>query len=122
ISSSYCLVRCSFVFYSFFFFTDSSTSDIYTLSLHDLFRSCNCAMCFYPSILGFICRQMFLVEILAIFKTPCKGKSATSVVKFGRSEEHTSELQSPYDIVCRLLLEKKKNTQVCIETIYCQLY
>src|SRR5207248_8291741 len=30
---------------------------------------------------------------------------------FSRSEEHTSELQSPYDIVCRLLLEKKKNTQ-----------
>src|SRR5207248_9508397 len=28
----------------------------------------------------------------------------------GRSEEHTSELQSPYDLVCRLLLEKKKNT------------
>src|SRR5437867_6541422 len=28
---------------------------------------------------------------------------------FGRSEEHTSELQSPYDLVCRLLLEKKKN-------------
>src|SRR5207248_3574858 len=27
----------------------------------------------------------------------------------GRSEEHTSELQSPYDLVCRLLLEKKKN-------------
>src|SRR5437867_4096036 len=26
-----------------------------------------------------------------------------------RSEEHTSELQSPYDLVCRLLLEKKKN-------------
>src|SRR5207248_10538028 len=28
----------------------------------------------------------------------------------GRSEEHTSELQSPYDLVCRLLLEKKKTT------------
>src|SRR5437867_8461904 len=33
----------------------------------------------------------------------------TSVIAFGlRSEEHTSELQSPYDLVCRLLLEKKK--------------
>src|SRR5437867_467296 len=40
----------------------------------------------------------------------CKGPSSTSF----RSEEHTSELQSPYDLVCRLLLEKKKkklNTQ-----------
>src|SRR5437867_10087773 len=31
--------------------------------------------------------------------------------KFGRSEEHTSELQSPYDLVCRLLLEKKKKVK-----------
>src|SRR5207248_11425787 len=30
----------------------------------------------------------------------------------GRSEEHTSELQSPYDLVCRLLLEKKKITKL----------
>src|SRR5207248_8705611 len=34
--------------------------------------------------------------------------SAFSAVKIERSEEHTSELQSPYDLVCRLLLEKKK--------------
>src|SRR5207248_10554551 len=34
----------------------------------------------------------------------------------GRSEEHTSELQSPYDLVCRLLLEKKKKKQTNINT------
>src|SRR5207248_7745866 len=34
-----------------------------------------------------------------------------------RSEEHTSELQSPYDLVCRLLLEKKKNTRTIKENI-----
>src|SRR6266516_5056914 len=34
-----------------------------------------------------------------------------------RSEEHTSELQSPYDLVCRLLLEKKKNKSTTISTI-----
>src|SRR2546426_8256992 len=33
---------------------------------------------------------------------------------FTRSEEHTSELQSPCNLVCRLLLEKKKNTKMCI--------
>src|SRR5437867_189405 len=33
------------------------------------------------------------------------------ITRVGRSEEHTSELQSPYDLVCRLLLEKKKKTQ-----------
>src|SRR5437867_9323456 len=34
-----------------------------------------------------------------------------SSLDYARSEEHTSELQSPYDLVCRLLLEKKKNEQ-----------
>src|SRR5437867_8168300 len=34
-----------------------------------------------------------------------------SLLQLRRSEEHTSELQSPYDLVCRLLLEKKNNTQ-----------
>src|SRR2546428_1445663 len=36
-----------------------------------------------------------------------------------RSEEHTSELQSRSDIVCRLLLEKKTNTRMCLEPIVC---
>src|SRR5437867_6891302 len=35
----------------------------------------------------------------------------TNPLRGSRSEEHTSELQSPYDLVCRLLLEKKKKTQ-----------
>src|SRR5258708_19561372 len=43
--------------------------------------------------------------------------SAIGVV--GRSEEHTSELQSPDHLVCRLLLEKKKKTNICSEFIYC---
>src|SRR5437773_4005223 len=37
------------------------------------------------------------------------GSTSRSRVPFGRSEEHTSELQSHHDLVCRLLLEKKKN-------------
>src|SRR5271168_5628101 len=73
----------------FFFFNDTATTEIYTLSLHDALpislasrrstRKQNCVVCD-------LCIQM-------------------------RSEEHTSELQSPYDLVCRLLLEKKKNEQ-----------
>src|SRR5437867_5933701 len=39
-----------------------------------------------------------------------KDEQQWSPVVFFRSEEHTSELQSPYDLVCRLLLEKKKNS------------
>src|SRR5699024_11495508 len=38
------------------------------------------------------------------------GKKDFKVLDLGRSEEHTSELQSRFDLVCRLLLEKKKNT------------
>src|SRR5258708_24633221 len=39
-----------------------------------------------------------------------RGQDCTLAQKRGRSEEHTSELQSPDHLVCRLLLEKKKNT------------
>src|SRR5437867_8388043 len=41
------------------------------------------------------------------------GFRARSELRSMRSEEHTSELQSPYDLVCRLLLEKKKPTSLC---------
>src|SRR2546426_2922964 len=40
------------------------------------------------------------------------GVTTRQMVSFTRSEEHTSELQSPCNLVCRLLLEKKKNTKV----------
>src|SRR5437867_5683831 len=40
--------------------------------------------------------------------SPMEGSTSARVAPSTRSEEHTSELQSPYDIVCRLLLEKKK--------------
>src|SRR5207248_6219848 len=40
-----------------------------------------------------------------------KQRTTCAMASTSRSEEHTSELQSPYDLVCRLLLEKKKNKQ-----------
>src|SRR5438094_7134077 len=43
---------------------------------------------------------------LSLFSGHCRWAATTPIEK--RSEEHTSELQSPYDLVCRLLLEKKK--------------
>src|SRR5271168_5624230 len=73
----------------FFFFNDTATTEIYTLSLHDALP-----ICIQHSV-G--CCSLWRVSGLA-------GLIAS------RSEEHTSELQSPYDIVCRLLLEKKKKT------------
>src|SRR5256885_10089525 len=74
----------------FFFFNDTATTEIYTLSLHDALPiSCWPAR---PST-----------------RPPSTGSTPTAG---GRSEEHTSELQSPCNLVCRLLLEKKKNQTV----------
>src|SRR2546421_8879686 len=86
----------SFFFSSFFFFNDTATTEIYTLSLHDALP--------ISSLFG---RGMF--ESFAAAPT-----EVNSAVAYGRawrpwrSEEHTSELQSRSDLVCRLLLEKKK--------------
>src|SRR5215813_15589961 len=74
----------SFLF--FFFFNDTATTEIYTLSLHDALP----------------------------ISTPASWKRSWSAAMPGapvwRSEEHTSELQSRPHLVCRLLLEKKKQT------------
>src|SRR5256885_11032301 len=70
----------------FFFFNDTATTEIYTLSLHD-------ALPIYGA------RQHHRAGVHAPDRRTGQD---------GRSEEHTSELQSPCNLVCRLLLEKKK--------------
>src|SRR5437016_9883959 len=80
---------------SFFFFNDTATTEIYTLSLHDALP-----------ISGLLSRRGFLG-----LRAPaaCAGRQGQGVLrKLQRSEEHTSELQSLTNLVCRLLLEKKK--------------
>src|SRR5690348_18506761 len=77
----------SSLFY-FFFFNDTATTEIYTLSLHD-------ALPIYRAADG-------PKKPLVVARLGAVGVHA------GRSEEHTSELQSPVHLVCRLLLEKKK--------------
>src|SRR6266705_6389093 len=72
--------------FSFFFFNDTATTEIYTLSLHDALPISTRSWCTPPA-------------------TYSSGSPTTDAA---RSEEHTSELQSPYDLVCRLLLDKKK--------------
>src|SRR5258708_29143211 len=84
----------------FFFFNDTATTEIYTLSLHDALPIWS------VSGAGSCAKQesAVLADVLGpspIF--PARRKN--------RSEEHTSELQSPDHLVCRLLLEKKKNTR-----------
>src|SRR2546430_13457446 len=72
--------------FSFFFFNDTATTEIYTLSLHDALP-----------ILREVSRPRWAGD----------GRRAAPVGP-QRSEEHTSELQSQSNLVCRLLLEKKK--------------
>src|SRR6202011_2850885 len=74
--------------YLFFFFNDTATTEIYTLSLHDALP---------------ISGERVLVT------TPGATQPADREAHGARSEEHTSELQSPMYLVCRLLLEKKNS-------------
>src|SRR5436190_15488743 len=79
-------IRSLLLFFFFFFFNDTATTEIYTLSLHDA------------------------LPIYTIYRSllRCFGRERYLLGHEMRSEEHTSELQSHSDLVCRLLLEKKK--------------
>src|SRR5690349_23419205 len=79
----------------FFFFNDPATTEIYTLSLHD-------ALPIYPVAPN---------ASLAVPRSRAGPRTMMPRATANRSEEHTSELQSRRDLVCRLLLEKKKKTK-----------
>src|SRR5256886_13017357 len=81
----------------FFFFNDTATTEIYTLSLHDALPISRWAAA-YDKRTGEVA-----LDLAPQFET------AEALAT--RSEEHTSELQSQSNLVCRLLLEKKKNKQ-----------
>src|SRR5690349_25032076 len=82
------------VFIFFFFFNDTATTEIYTLSLHDALPIFGDA------------EVERGVEGVVLGHERARGRPAVEGLQ--RSEEHTSELQSRRDLVCRLLLEKKK--------------
>src|SRR5258706_11053869 len=89
------LLQC-FVF--FFFFNDTATTEIYTLSLHDALPICRFALvgARHPD------------QGRAVDPRPTDVHWRFVASDEARSEEHTSELQSLTNLVCRLLLEKKK--------------
>src|SRR5690348_18314692 len=79
-----------------FFFNDTATTEIYTLSLHDALPICR--------------RGVDAARRLGRGHALHTMRAALELEDRVRSEEHTSELQSPVHLVCRLLLEKKKNS------------
>src|SRR3712207_7695796 len=93
-----------FIVILLFFFNDTATTEIYTLSLHDALP-----------ISGAVRRQHDdAVVVLPDPQLPGRADHAGGDVPVRlarRSEEHTSELQSRQYLVCRLLLEKKKQTR-----------
>src|SRR5258708_11665322 len=107
------------VCYVFFFFNDTATTEIYTLSLHDALP-----ISAWPG------------KATTGGRPPTSGSTSggnppdggqhgspiASWPQWARSEEHTSELQSPDHLVCRLLLEKKKRLSISIKcaNTYCR--
>src|SRR3712207_8743830 len=93
--------------FRFFFFNDTATTEIYTLSLHD-------ALPIWLPVV--VVPQALLLRVglherdLCLAATGQPEVVGRLVVDGERSEEHTSELQSRQYLVCRLLLEKKKKT------------
>src|SRR2546422_5570208 len=90
----------------FFFFNDTATTEIYTLSLHDALPIS-------------VDRDLFAQKItqaleghpnIRILREPVSEVPPDCLAIVARSEEHTSELQSRLHLVCRLLLEKKKKS------------
>src|SRR5437899_12416229 len=96
---TYSIVTCFIffiIFFFFFFFNDTATTEIYTLSLHDALP----------------------ISRVRDWMWHAPRFTLRSATANGRSEEHTSELQSLRHLVCRLLLEKKKKKKKknCIDT------
>src|SRR5260370_31827700 len=89
---------------SFFFFNDAATTEIYTLSLHDALPI---SSRFAP-----LLKNAPATRDRA--RPSCAGRDVPLCPprSLPRSEEHTSELQSHLNLVCRLLLEKKKKVQL----------
>src|SRR5438132_6433853 len=97
----------------FFFFNDPPPTEIYTLSLHDALpiwggRNAHFTSMQNPDIARVFDEVADLLEIQDA--NPFRVRAYRNAART-RSEEHTSELQSHSDLVCRLLLEKKKKNK-----------
>src|SRR3712207_7429586 len=91
-----------------FFFNDTATTEIYTLSLHDALPICG------QDVTADLEPGVMLIEAVRKVLAAHGLTSGALTLQAGafRSEEHTSELQSRQYLVCRLLLEKKKKNKL----------
>src|SRR3712207_7485400 len=102
----------------FFFFNDTATTEIYTLSLHDALPILGLPSAAKPTASnrcapGAMSAGMSRRPVPRPFSSTRKAPTIL-VSDDSRSEEHTSELQSRQYLVCRLLLEKKKKILIRI--------
>src|SRR5204862_6670981 len=88
-----CIFNAPHVIRTFLFFNDPAPTETYTLSLHDALP------------ISAASASSVLARAVAMSAPASPNRTSSA----SRSEEHTSELQSRRDLVCRLLLEKKKN-------------
>src|SRR5437764_8879809 len=95
---------CSYFYLFFFFFNDTATTEIYTLSLHDALPICRTD--------ALILNNLGYTYLLLRRFSEAIDHALQAPEQEVRSEEHTSELQSPMYLVCRLLLEKKKKKTI----------
>src|SRR5256885_15927001 len=102
------MVRCVVDVFLFFFFNDTATTEIYTLSLHDALPICQGQRA------RGVPRQGADDRAGAPQRARERPAQPGRPQRVPRSEEHTSELQSPCNLVCRLLLEKKKKRAIII--------
>src|SRR2546422_3934219 len=90
----------------FFFFNDTATTEIYTLSLHDALPISQTGH------FGLRRTLNSRNDIRSASYSSSRPMSTLSTPRMSRSEEHTSELQSRLHLVCRLLLEKKNKPHI----------
>src|SRR3712207_8700512 len=98
---------------SVFFFNDTATTEIYTLSLHDALPILPRE--YHTELLGGYAQQQATERQLYGFAVA--ALIGTFLLLQARSEEHTSELQSRQYLVCRLLLEKKKKNTFILAAV-----
>src|SRR5690349_24157995 len=96
----------------------TTTTEFYTLSLHDalpISTSSTRSTCPRSA------TRSWRTSCSRTART-CRGSARSNRASSVRSEEHTSELQSRRDLVCRLLLEKKKNISIASEYVVYSVY